>query len=258
MNPNGASAGLKPRLLRLGVAVTLGLGVLGSLPVPAGAKGPPGFYFDYAWHGKRVTARTTIPVRWVEGRREPFFAYLAPTRVALERKTQPDRSILVGAVHFGSPTRSFGRVVVPARVSFVIPKVDPGRRYWVEICNAPCTKSIDRLGSALFVYANELEARVMREIHERDGRLDSLAFSLRERARTLRRHDARIGANDEIYSVRFDDAQSRLSDLEDEVRRLREGRSDRSWPPLLAGAGIGVAACWLLLITRGRGRRGWA
>lgn len=221
---------------RIVVATAAALACAGLLPQGALAGGGGAvFEFDSTYYvpGEIVTAETTFSNRVANsGRVEdgPYYAYLLPSDQWIHPPEIPEASVPLGPITI----TDLGRSLSTARITFIVPKRDPGP-YTLALCNQPCRQATvgDLMGGWISIVPTKDEA-IRRELADQFERRLS---------RVRERLAARIERTEKSLSG-FAAGQD-LQELTRRVNELVEGlaliqKEQRSTAP------VAEAAPWVL------------
>lgn len=203
---------------------------------------------DYFVPGDIVRAHSSVWLKSSMGRLEdgPYFAYLSRQAKGIPPPFPEDALRVAPVVVEPRPTGEHG----DASVEFALPRVVPGR-YWLTICNDPCTITLGDLMPTELLVAGSAA----------DGPLVMLRERLLDRIRALR-----ILLGSRVLDARPDSLRGRIISLERDVTRLiadvdalksaartaprDPGRADSDAVPVVLALVVPAAALGLLLGRR--------
>jgi hypothetical protein len=229
---------MRRMLLALGM---IGL-VLGS---PANAKaGGNWIGLDRLYNraGETVTAKLGY---YGAGRAElephgPYYLWITGDKEAWNQPPPLGR----GAIRLGE-VRFLGQKGWWAEVTFVVPDLDPGK-YILQVCNDPCTRTIDVDATAFNISLNPLRAQLMDRIDALHRELEMASKQARA-AKSLAADQRRELSTLHTLAARLELLSSRVEDLEQPTVHPEEPQGTPAWIPI-----VGLVAAALAGYAGGR------
>jgi hypothetical protein len=216
----------------------LALGMTGlvlSLPGTAEAGGNwIGVDRLYYRAGETVTAKLGY---YGTGRAEleshgPYYLWITDDRDAWHQPPPLGR----GAIQLGE-VRFLGRKGWRAEVTFVVPDLDPGK-YILQVCNDPCTRTIDVDATAFNIALNPLRAQLIARIDALHRDLEQVSKQARK-AKGLAAEQRRELSTLHTLAAQVELLTGRVEDLEKPTVRPEEPQGIPAWIPI---AGLVAAA----------------
>lgn len=162
----------------------------------------------------------------------PYYLWITSDKEAWNQPPPLGR----GAIRLGE-VRFLGQKGWWAEVTFVVPDLDPGK-YILQVCNDPCTRTIDVDATAFNISLNPLRAQLIDRIEVYRDELTRVAKHVRK-AKALATEQRRELSTLHALAAQVELLTGRVKDLERPTVPPEEPQGTPAW---ILAAGLAVAA----------------